>query len=126
MVDASSQHEWSDGGSFSFEIVGEANYQPTLRRLVGSENAARGDSLFTAKLVPENGNAYDDKAVGVYIGGQKVGHLSRQEARSFRRRLGAKKLTGCVTTCPATIFGGRVVDGKTQSLGVWLDLKPFE
>lgn len=119
-------YQWSDGGNFSFEIVGESNYQDTLQGLVGSDKAARGDAVFVATLVPENDNAHDDKAVGVYIGGSKVGHLSRSDARSFRRRLGAKKLTGQITLCPATVFGGRIVDGKVQSLGVWLDLRPFD
>lgn len=109
--------------SFDFPIVGESHYQEALARLV-SEGEHR---FFTAALIPETDNPYDRSAVRVDINGMTVGHLSAENARSFRRRLASKKLGGQTTTCGAKIYGGGSSDtGKEKSFGVWLDLKPFE
>lgn len=115
---------------FEFEVVGESYYQPALAKLanehadstVGNEAA----KPLTAHLIPDDFNEYDDKAVRVEINGLQVGHLNREDARRFRRRLSAKKLTGQTTTCGALITGGHVVNGKQMHYGAVLDLKPFE
>jgi len=124
---------WSDDGNFNFAVVGESFYQKNLKVLVG-EHEDKGCRVYgTAVLVPEDDNPHDNKAVAVHVKtaenqpGRQVGHLSRQDARSFRRRLGRKKLTGKSTLCDAVIVGGRVnKKGIRQSYGVWLDMKPFD
>jgi len=124
---------WSNGGNFNFAVVGESFYQKDLKVLAG-EHEDKGCRVYgTAVLCPEDDNPHDNKAVAVYIKtaenqpGRQVGHLSRQDARSFRRRLGTKKLTGKATLCDAVIVGGRVnKKGIRQSYGVWLDMKPFD
>lgn len=40
-----------------------------------------------AELRPEPDNAYDKRAVGVYVDGRKVGHLSREDARRHQSAL---------------------------------------
>ena len=80
---------------------------------------------YKALLIPDNGNKYDDKAVRVDIEGMTVGHLSREDARSFRRRLGAKKLTGQITSCKAIVCGGGVRNGEKWKYGVSLNIKEF-
>lgn len=114
---------WPALECFDFPIAGESNYQDVLAHLV-SEGEHR---FFTAALIPETDNPYDRSAVRVDINGLTVGHLSADSARSFRRRLGNKKLTGQTTTCGAKIYGGGTSNtGEAKSFGVWLDLKPFE
>jgi len=122
---------WPNLSKFEFEVVGESHYQETLEKLVEHAKTEAIDEnnvmpTFTAYLIPDDLNEHDDKAVRVDISGAQVGNLSYQEARSFRRRLGAKKLTGQITSCQAIITGGHEQDGQKMHYGVQLDLKPFE
>ena len=117
---AGATHHWK-GSHFDFEIVGESHYQAQISTI-----AKRGDSHLTASLVLDPSNPYDNLAVRVDIGGQTVGYLSRKDARSFRRRLGAMRLTGQTTTCDAEIRGGDTArDGRVLMYGVFLAMKEF-
>lgn len=119
-------HHWESMNEFGFDAVGETNYQKALRSLVGDHGERSPNFQCKALLVPEDDNPYDDKAIAVQIKGELVGYLSREDARSFRRRLGSKKLTGQTTSCDALIVGGYVMkDGQRASYGVKLDIKPF-
>lgn len=118
--------QWPALDEYEFEVVGESFYQNTLQRLAGEHNNEAARVCTTATLVPENDNKHDDKAVRVDIEGHTVGYLQRDEARSFRRRLGAKKLGASITSCGARIMGGFTdKHGKKASYGVRLDIKPF-
>lgn len=123
---------WPSLMQFDFEVVGESYYQDAIHKIAKQQEAEAVNNPealtqpLTAYLIPDDNNPYDDKAVQIDIDGMKVGHLSRADARSFRRRLGAKKLTGHITTCGAKIIGGYVKDGKQLSYGVMLDIKPFD
>ena len=122
-------HAWPALNQFNFEVVGESYYQPALTKLAVDHAtiSASADEIkpLTAHLIPDDYNEYDDKAVRIEINGLHVGYLSREDARSFRRRLGAKKLTGQITTCGALITGGHVKNGKEMSYGAMLDIQPF-
>jgi len=123
---------WSNDGDFDVEVVGESFYQDNLKALVGKHKASGCRVYGTGVLCPEENNPYDKQAVAVYVKtdedqpGRQVGHLSRQNARQFRRRLKAKKLGTRPTLCDAVIVGGKRYKGKRQSYGVWLDMKPFD
>lgn len=117
--------EWPDTGDYDFEIVGESYYQETIKGLAGQNDMYVSEREYQALLIPDDGNEHDDKAVRVEIGGMTVGHLSRENARSFRRRLRAKKLTGQITTCKAIVRGGGVRDGEKWHYGVALNIKEF-
>lgn len=117
---------WPDMGYFGFDIVGESNYQANLAALAGKHGPKGPEVIFTAFLIPEDDNRYDDKAVRIDAEGMTLGYLDRDTARSFRRRLSAKKLTGQTTACKATLKGGHIMrDGNKASYGVSLDLKEF-
>ena len=117
---------WPSTGGCWFEVGGESNYQPALAEAAGGQ-PARGDGIeVTAWLVPEDSNRFDPYAVAVQVDGNTVGYLSRDDARSFRRRLGQKGLKGCTSTCGASIVGGgQRSDGTQLFYGIRLDLKPF-
>lgn len=120
-------HEWPEIGEYEFEVVGESHYQHTIRQLAGDHDEYGAQTECIAALIPENTNPYDNKAVRVDINGMTVGYLNKFDARSFRRRLGTKKLTGQTTTCGALIKGGFTMkDGQIAHYGVALDLKLFE
>ncbi|CAG0966473.1 hypothetical protein MTYP_01020 [Methylophilaceae bacterium] len=109
--------------SAGVDVVGESHYQRALEKLAGEHGPRGASTKCTAWLVPEDDNPYDNKAVRVDIEGHTVGYLDRDEARTFRRRLGAKKLTGQPTTCDAVIRGGYERNGKKMSYGVSLEIK---
>jgi hypothetical protein len=119
---------WESLNEFEFEIVGESFYQPALAALASPyDDSSLGSAIFKAVLVPEDNNRYDKLAVRVDINGLNVGHLSKDDARSFRRRLSSRKKTGAVTSCDAIITGGFTKrDGSQAHFGVRLDIKPFD
>lgn len=119
-------HEWLPEGRFEFDVVGESAYQDALRRLAGQHGESTCREEVDAELVPEDGNEFDDLAVAVKVGGELVAYFSREDARSFRRRLAQKGLSDQKTKCRAMIVGGGVdKTGKAYHYGVRLDIKPF-
>ena len=121
------EFHWPPLGDFEFEVVGESNYQAAIAAVAGDHGGEQADQECVAALVPEDDNRFDSKAVAVLINGRTVGYLSRNDARSFRRRLGQKGLGGAITTCAACVVGGGTRrNGEKLSYGVRLDIKPFE
>lgn len=121
------QFHWPGTGDFEFEVVGESFYQKELARIAGAHGEESVEVQCTASLVPESDNEHDPKAVAVLVNSRKVAHLSREDARSFRRRLGQRQLTGQVTTCDAIVVGGGTRrNGEKLMYGIKLDIKPFE
>lgn len=117
---------WPSLENYEFEIVGESFHQPALRSIAGDHGVDAANLLKTAILIPDDKNPHDNKAVKVMIDGYHVGHLSRDDARSYRRRLAAKKQGMVAAQCGAMVTGGFVMkDGKRASYGVVLDIKPF-
>lgn len=114
---------WDDCPHFDFEVVGESFYQKSIASIV----KARGQgSIVKALLIPDDNNKHDNLAVRVDIDGHTVGHMSRDDARDFRKRLSAKKMKGRITVCDADIRGGgKDRNGKTMLYGVVLRLKTF-
>jgi len=118
---------WEGKGDFDFEVVGESNYQKVLGTLAGQHGADSVEKKYHATLVLDNSNHHDSKAVAVQIESATVGYLSRVDARSYRRRLGQKGLSGIDATCDALIVGGGIKrNGEKLFYGVKLDIKPFE
>jgi hypothetical protein len=84
-----------------FEIVGESYHQNVLNVLCGGKCEEGHQLLCHAVLVPESRNPHDANAVRVEIGGHTVGHLSRSDAATYRRRFGTAH-----GKCDAVIVGG--------------------
>lgn len=121
-------YHWEPLGDYAFQVVGESFCQPAIQKVASQcgENELSKVKLL-AYLVPDDKNKHDKLAVRVDIMGLTVGHLSREDARSFRRRLTSKKMSKAVTTCDAKITGGfRKRNGEIANFGVQLDIKPFE
>lgn len=118
---------WPALGDYDFEVVGESFHQPALKTIAGhhGDNAASLET--TAVLMTDDNNPHDNKAVKVLINGQQVGHLSRDDARKYRRRLTAKKQGLVAAQCGALVMGGFIgKDGQRAYYGVRLDMKPFD
>lgn len=74
------------GGDVSLSVVGESNYQANLRKLA-YEQQERVRIAIRAVLVAETDNHYDPNAISVWIETLQVGHLSRDDAHTYRRGL---------------------------------------
>lgn len=104
-------------GAFAVDVVGESQYQRVL------EAAAEEGAVVTAALILEDSNPYDDQAVAVHIDGQRVGYLSRANARAYRADLAAAGTPDLIVRCKAKITGGfETRDGARAHFGLKLDL----
>ncbi len=87
-------------------VVGESYYQDELEKICGGRSRSGYSKPVTAVLVPETDNEYDEKAVLVQINGLSVGHLSREDARSYRPLLERMDAQGQQGSCSAMVVGG--------------------
>lgn len=117
---------WPHIGDYRVEVVGESMYQQPLVTVARGKPTGPLGLPCEARLVPEPKNPADANAVAVFINRQKVGYLSRPNARAFRRRLAETGDPLRFTTCAAIIRGGGFRDdGEQMFYGVWLDLEPL-
>lgn len=110
-------------GHFRGAIVGESHYQQALEAAAGSRSQRRRVQV-EAALVPEDDNPHDPQAIRIEIGGRRVGYLSRDDARAWRRYLAGQGQAGARALCQAEISGGGQGRDGLKYLGVWLDLPP--
>ncbi|MBU1361473.1 MAG: HIRAN domain-containing protein [Gammaproteobacteria bacterium] len=111
-------------GTYSFEVVGESNYQKAFHKLFGEPGEGGGAVRVEADLVLENDNKHDSNAVRVDIRGLTVGYLPRQMAKNFRKAIKRDKHTKWSTfKAGAEVRGGWDRGGGDRgNYGVWLDL----
>lgn len=112
-------------GRFSWPIVGESFYQEPLRHICGPPTRESRGAWVEARVVLEDDNPHDPLAVRIEIGRETVGHLSRDNARLYRRHLRreGRDLPSPSVTCDAVIRGGwNWSDDRPGNYGVWLDL----
>lgn len=115
---------WPTLGKYDFTVVGTSFHQTELASLVAPHGDRNAEFKCMALLTPYLYN--DSPAVKVTINNTLIGHLSADEARSFRKRLGAKKLGLATSTCGAIIDGGFVKkNGERATYWAKLDIKPF-
>jgi hypothetical protein len=112
-------------GGARVHTVGESYYQDALGTICGGKSAEGHQHTCIAVLIHEPNNPHDRNAVGVYIDGRKVGHLSRAEAVAYQPVLARLAATNSVGCCHALIVGGwDRGDGDEGHFGVQLDLAP--
>lgn len=127
--------EWPTLNKYCFDIVGESSYQDSIKKicddqinyLVNLDTTKNSPQSLKAKLIPEDSNKYDNKAIRVDINGLTVGYFDRKSARNFRSRLSSMKLTGKTTICDALVIGGGTkANGEKLHYGIRLDIEPFD
>lgn len=110
-------------GTFSFDIVGESNYQAALESICGGHSFEGQEKSVKAFLFHEDNNPYDAKAIRVDIERKTVGYLSRENAREYRRKLQEAGYPPITAACSAKIVGGwDRGSGDKGHFGVKLDL----
>lgn len=110
------------GGGRVVQVVGESFYQATLEEIAGGRTEDSSTKRVTAVLYPEPDNPFDSSAVGVYVDGEKVGHLSRQDAALFQPKLLELLDELKVGTCEAQLKGGWLRADSRGSFGIDLYL----
>ena len=113
-------------GEYLMEIVGESHYQEALSTICGGRIEGGHNLKVAALLICDDKNPYDNKAIRIEIKGETVGHLDRERAREYRKKLTQADLLGRTVVCPAIIEGGGA-KGSWSAFGVRLDIgiNPF-
>ena len=112
-------------GHDRLNVVGESYHQDSLWVIVGGpKTSSRVLHQDTAILVPEGDNQYDANAVAVWIRGEHVGYLSREDAQTYRPGVDKLAAHGPLGLS-ATIAGGGY-DHQVAILGVFLDHDPTD
>lgn len=106
-------------GDEMLEVKGESFHQGELRQIV----RMMGRDV-PAILVPEPNNPYDSNAVGVWVAGLQLGHLSREDAPAFQQAVTRlMKEKGQPIALMGRILGG---DADRPNLGIWLMHDPTD
>jgi hypothetical protein len=90
----------------ALDVVGESHYRQTIESVTGGPRAEGIQMIRWASLIAEHDNPYDARAVGVFIDGLKVGHLSRDDAAAFWPLVDHIQTAARVAYCRADIYGG--------------------
>ena len=110
-------------GTFSVDIVGESHYQDALEDICGGHLLEGHEKIVKAVLIHEDDNPYDNKAIRVDIQGKTVGYLSRENARTYRKKMKDAGYPSITATCSAKIVGGwDDGSGDMGHFGVKLDI----
>ncbi len=114
-------HELLGGGTV--KVVGTASYQGVLDEICGGRTEDGHHREARGMLLTDTSNEYDELAVAVYVDGEQVGYLSRQDARRYYPVIGKLYEYECLGVCRATIRGGwDRGGGDAGHYGVELDL----
>jgi len=114
----------SGRAAYRVDVAGESFYDDSFKELCGERTIEGIRKEVTARLELYDDNPYDKRAVRVTIDGYPVGHLSREDARAFRRLVRYGSLAEHeLFECAALIVGGwDRGEGQLGNFGVRLDL----
>jgi|KBSSwiStaDraftv2_1062776.scaffolds.fasta_scaffold1097167_1 hypothetical protein len=111
------------GRGFTFEVVGEANYQDALDVLCGGKCEDGHKLEARAQLIFQEDNPYDPNAIAVLIDRRLVGYVPRDLARSMRSAILTLNPEERPVTCDALVVGGWLRDEDDEGhYGVRLSL----
>jgi hypothetical protein len=115
-------------GESRFDVVGESHYQDALERICGGKKQESAHHEDYAMLLPDSENTFDPNAVGVWIGGQLVGYLSRPDAARFKSGIMRSMAeTGQFCAVKVVVVGGwNRGHGDEGSFGVRLFFDPTD
>lgn len=115
-------------GRFLIDVAGESFYEESFAALCGERTIEGIRTEVRAQLVLEDDNPHDKHAVRVMVEGHQVGHLSREDARAFRRLVRYGQLAEHeVFECAGLICGGwDRGEGDVGNFGVRLDLLLYD
>jgi len=127
---ADDYYNWPESGQFACTIAA-APRQQVIQQLAQENGINPDDSPVTkthilkARLITDNSNPFDSDVVHIDIDGRTVYYLSREESRSFHRRLDEKGVSNQIIICNAIISGGNEANNKPLRYTIKLDIEPF-
>ena len=84
-----------------FEIVGESNYLPAIRRAWNRHSKSEyNDVRVDLEIVPEPDNPYDGRALSVRYAGLVVGYFPRETTRDWWPVVARVAATGLTAVAP--------------------------
>ena len=111
------------GRGFTFEIVGEGNYQDALDLVCGGKCEDGHKLSTTAQLVFQEDNPHDPNAIAVLIDRRVVGYIPRDLAPGMRSDILRLNPEERPVTCEAKVVGGWLRYGGDEGhYGVKLSL----
>ena len=115
-------------GRETLEVVNESHHQDELWEMVGGRttNPVRQETV--ALLIPDPDNPYDANAIEVRIDGLIIGHLSREDAATYRPGLIElmRRTDPPLIALTGMIVGGGRRGDRIGYLGVFLDHDPAD
>ena len=109
-------------GTYSFDIVGESNYQDALAKISGRKTREGKEFKCTAQVIAEPDNKHDSNAIAVKIDSQLVGYFSRADAKDYSDQLRASGEGRATYSVAAMIVGGFKTKTREGYYGVKLDI----
>lgn len=105
---------------FPIDVVGESFYGKSFAKICMGKIPEDGVNIVElCRVIPEDDNEHDENAVRVELRGLKVGHLSRDSAKRYRKKYGTH-----VAECYASLTGGFVLeDGGRANYSVSLEFE---
>ncbi len=97
---------WREWGAPLDIVVGESHYDRALRRIAGPPRVDGWFVLCEAKLQREPRNEYDEDAIAVLIGGEKVGHISADACSELTPSMDKHGGNARMTGVPTLVRGG--------------------
>jgi hypothetical protein len=109
---------------FLLHAVGESHYQNNFNTICGPKTEEGEDRIVDVMIVSEDDNPYDRNAVALYVDYLKVGYLSRENVKDFRKKYLEKRKTYAI--CKGRIRGGWIGKRGEGSYGITLDVPLYE
>ena len=102
---------WGQRGYPHADVAGESHHAKAIRSLFGDDFKSDGTEItVVAQLVPDPKNRHDRNAVGVWVGGQLLGHLPRDEAVRYAPVLSGLVSNGWAPQVAARVWGTEWTD----------------
>jgi len=115
-----------DSSCHLIRVVGESFYQDEISKATGRRGNEALEHYCIVAIVPEIDNPYDKNAINVQINGHKVGYLSRDDARAYRKKAVAAIQKGSVIAADGCVRAVDPAEADTPNAGVVLWLPPPE
>jgi hypothetical protein len=123
-------------------VAGLSFHTATLRRItrVSPETQGAGWNVI-ATLVRETDNPHDSNAIGVWVDGEQIGHVNRDDAVALAPLLDDLESESCRSTCRCRIYGGnegifgadlwilansRLTGWVSRQVAAWRSPEPFQ
>ena len=117
---------WTSPRQFAVKATGTSHYREALEFLAQNKIGEGSFCFFIAVLYPDNKNDHDPNAIAVMTqegrdGPEVLGHLPREVAVLYRRRMEEEGYAHHISACGAALTGGLRANEQNYSYTLELD-----